>query len=58
MKRQIETVEMWFRRRILRISWTDRVSNEDVLERERCIETVDDSYREKTDAVSGTYNEM
>ena len=27
MKRQIEAVEIWFIRRILRISWTERVSN-------------------------------
>ncbi|XP_063598959.1 uncharacterized protein LOC134775403 [Penaeus indicus] len=33
MKKRIEAVEMWFLRRVLRISWTDRVSNEEVLER-------------------------
>ena len=33
MKKQIEAAEMWFFRRILRISWTDRVTNEEVLRR-------------------------
>ena len=35
MKIRIEAVEMWFTKRILRISMTDRVSNEEVLERAR-----------------------
>ena len=33
MERRIEAAEMWFFRRMLKISWTDRVSNEEVLNR-------------------------
>ena len=33
IERRIEAAEMWFLRTILRISWTERVSNEDVLRR-------------------------
>ena len=31
MMKELEPVEMWFLRRMLRISWTDKVTNEDVL---------------------------
>ena len=33
LKGKIEAAEMWFFRRMLKISWTDRVSNEEVLRR-------------------------
>ena len=33
MEKQIEAAEMWFLRRILKISRTDRMTNEDVLRR-------------------------
>ena len=33
MEKRIEAVEMWFLRRMIRIPWTDRVSNEEVLKR-------------------------
>ena len=33
MERRIEAAEMWFYRRMLRISWIDRVTNEEVLRR-------------------------
>ena len=33
IERKIEAAEMWFFRRMLRISWTERVSNEEVLNR-------------------------
>jgi len=33
MKSQSEAKEMWFLRRMLRIAWTDKVSNEEVLKR-------------------------
>ena len=33
LKMKIEAAEMWFYRRMLKISWTDRVSNEEVLRR-------------------------
>ena len=31
MEKRLQSVEMWFYRRMLRISWTDRMSNSDVL---------------------------
>ena len=31
MKSQLEATEMWFLRRMLRIAWTDKVSNDPVL---------------------------
>ena len=31
--REIEAAEMWFLTRILRISWTERITNEKVLRR-------------------------
>jgi len=33
MKSQLEATEMWFSRHMLRIAWTDKVSNEEVLQR-------------------------
>ena len=33
MKRRLEAIEMWFYRRMLRISWTQHVSNYEVLRR-------------------------
>eukprot|EP00795_Rhopilema_esculentum_P004183 gene4183-biopygen11953 len=33
MESRIEAVEMWFLRRMLRISWVDHISNEEVLKR-------------------------
>ncbi|MCH9665805.1 MAG: hypothetical protein K0U41_08180 [Gammaproteobacteria bacterium] len=33
MKQKLEAVEMWFYRRMLRISWTDHATNEEVLRR-------------------------
>ena len=35
MERKIEAAEMWFFRRMLKIPWTERVSNEQVLHRAR-----------------------
>ena len=35
IKRRVEAVEMWFIRRILKISWIESVSNEKALERAR-----------------------
>ena len=35
MKKRIEAAEMWFLRRMLRISWIDKVSNEEVLRKAR-----------------------
>jgi len=35
MEKQIEAAEMWFLRRMLRISWTERMSNQEVLEKAR-----------------------
>ncbi|XP_071959530.1 uncharacterized protein [Antedon mediterranea] len=31
LRKRLESCEMWFLRRMMRIPWTDRVSNEDVL---------------------------
>ena len=33
IQRRLESCEMWFLRRMMRIQWTDKVSNEDVLSR-------------------------
>ena len=33
MEARLKAAEMWFYRRMLRISWTARISNEEVLER-------------------------
>ena len=33
MKSQLEATEMWFLQRMLHIEWTDKVSNEEVLQR-------------------------
>ena len=33
MEKKLEAAEMWFMRRMQRISWTDRVTNEEVLQR-------------------------
>ena len=33
MKRKLDAAEMWFYRRMLRVSWRDRVTNEEVLRR-------------------------
>ena len=33
MKSQLEATEMWFLQRTLRIAWTDKVSNEQILQR-------------------------
>ena len=33
MQQRLEAVEMWFLRRMMKISWTDHVSNVDVLEK-------------------------
>ena len=32
-KKYLESFEMWFRRRMENVSWTDRVRNEEVLDR-------------------------
>jgi hypothetical protein len=32
-KKYLESIEMWFRRRMENVSWTDRVRNEEVLDR-------------------------
>ena len=33
LRRKLDAVEMWFVRRMLRIQWTDKVTNEEVLRR-------------------------
>ena len=33
MKKQLEAAEMWFLRRMMKISWKKKVTNEDVLRR-------------------------
>ena len=33
MKKQLEAAEMWFLRRMLKISWTKKITNENVLRR-------------------------
>ena len=33
MESHLEAAEMWFLRRMLRIAWTDKVSNDQVLQR-------------------------
>ena len=33
LRRKLDAVEMWFVRRMLRIEWTDKVTNEEVLRR-------------------------
>ena len=33
MKKQLEAAEMWFLRRMMKISWMKKVTNEDVLRR-------------------------
>ena len=41
MEKRIEAVEMWFLRRMMRISWSERMTNEVVLERagtKRCLQ--------------------
>ena len=40
MQQRLEAVEMWFLRRMMRISWTDHVTNIDVLERARLSRTL------------------
>jgi hypothetical protein len=31
IKKQLETTEMWFWRRMLKVPWTDKITNEDIL---------------------------
>ena len=33
MKKRIEATELWFLRRMLKLPWTSRISNEEVLQR-------------------------
>ena len=40
MQKRLEATEMWFLRRMMRVSWTDHVTNEDVLERTRSSRTL------------------
>ena len=44
MERRLQSVEMWVYRRMLRISWTDHMSNEEVLAkmgtRRKLVETI------------------
>ena len=40
MQKRLQATEMWFLRRILRISWVDRVTNEEVLTRARTKRTL------------------
>ena len=37
-EKRIQGYEMWCYRRLLRISWTDRITNEEVLQRINCQE--------------------
>ena len=39
MAKKIETAEMWFLRRMLRIQWVEKLSNEKVLERQELKES-------------------
>ena len=36
LRKKLEAIEMWFLRRMLRISWTEHVKNEEVLRRSKC----------------------
>ena len=36
LRRRLEATEMWFLRRMLRIPWTDHITNEEVLRRAKC----------------------
>ena len=40
MQQRLEATEMWFLRRKMRISWTEHISNEEVLERTRSSRTL------------------
>ena len=33
LRKRLESCEMWFLRRMMRISWTDKLTNEEVLQR-------------------------
>ena len=33
MKKQLEAAEMWFLRRMMKISWTKKITNENILRR-------------------------
>ena len=47
MEKRIEAVEMWFLRRMLRIPWTARVSNEEVMRRAGVEKTLMKTIRKK-----------
>ena len=53
MKQKIEAVEMWFLRRMLRISWVERVTNEEVLRRAGCARKIISEIRKRQLRFSG-----
>ena len=55
MKR-LEAAEMWFFRRMMRISWTEKKSNEEVL-LIGYLKRTHQNHQEETDKISGTHHE-
>ena len=47
LQNKLGAAEMWFWRRILKISWTHKISNKDVLIRAKCDRTLMETIRKK-----------
>lgn len=58
LSKKIEALEMWLYRRILNISWTDRVSNVCVLQRMQKEKRITEDYNKNTEIrIPGSHNE-
>ena len=54
-ERKLEADEMWYLRRMMKISWTERKSNEDIKETVQYKKIFSQDYKKKTIRISRTY---
>ena len=54
-ERKLEAAEMWYLRRMMKISWTERKSNEDIKETVQYKKIFSQDYKKKTIRISRTY---
>ena len=47
IEKRLEAMEMWFLRRMMRVSWTERKSNVDVLKDAECVRTLINKIKKK-----------
>ena len=58
IKRRLESCEMWFLRKMMKIPWTDRVCNEDVLSRAQVKRKLMDDIRVRQLFLVTSYEKM